>query len=158
VHLLHGEHGLALEAAVRALSLRPSCDASAAAVANVLNYLGRSAEAIQYAEQAIRLTPLVPTIYPGILASSYYGVGRYEDAISAAHAIIELDRDAIDAWLVLAVAESAVGDGPAARAAVVEALRVKPDLTLDAYLATQPYAGQDRLEDLGDRLRWAGLP
>ncbi len=157
VHLLRREHPQALEAASYALNLRPSCDVSAAAVANVLNYVDRSDEAIQYAERAIRLTPIAPTIYPAILASSYYGAGRHEDAIAAAHAIIEVNKDALDAWLVLAAAESAMGNRSAARAAMDEVLRLKPDLSLNAYLETQPYAGMERLEELADRLRWAGL-
>lgn len=157
VHLMRREHAEALAAAEYALNLRPSCDVSAAAVANVLNYVDRSQEAIQFAERAIRLTPIAPTIYPAVLASSYYGAGRHEDAIGAAHAIIELNRDALDAWLVIAAAESAMGNAKAARAAMEEVLRVKPDLTLDAYLATQPYADDERLEELAERLRRAGL-
>jgi len=158
IHLLHGEHDQALKAAQLALQLRPSCDVSAAAVANVLNYLGRSEEAIQYGERAIRLTPIAPTIYPGILASSYYGAGRYEDAITAAHAVIGLNADALDAWLVLAASESAMGNHSAANAAVEEVLQVKPGLTVQAYLETQPYTEQKRLDELADRLRRAGLP
>lgn len=157
VHLLRHEYERALEAARYALDLRPSCDVSSAAVANVLNYVGRSEEAIQYAERAIRLTPIAPTIYPAVLASSYYGAGRYEDAVAAAYAIIELNRDALDAWLVVAAAEAAIGNASAARAAMAEVLRVKPDLTLDAYLATQPYEGRKRLEELAERLSQAGL-
>jgi len=157
VHLLRSEHDKALEAAQHALDLRPSCDVSAAAVANVLNYSGRSEEAIQFAEQAIRLTPIAPTIYPAVLASSYYGAGRYEDAVAAAHAIVENNSDALDAWLILAAAESAIGNSPAAQAAVEEVLQLRPDLTLDKFLATQPYAGNARLEELADRLRSAGL-
>jgi len=34
---------------------------------------------------------------------------------------------------------------------------LRPDLTLDKFLATQPYAGNARLEELADRLRSAGL-
>ncbi|NIM29511.1 MAG: hypothetical protein GTO67_01750 [Gammaproteobacteria bacterium] len=157
VHLLRNEHDEALEAALRALNLRPSCDVSAAAVANVLNYVDRSEEAIQYAERALRLTPIAPTIYPAILASSYYGAGHLEEAIAAAHVIIEHNRDALDAWLVLAAAESAIGNHAAARAAIDEVLRIKPDLTLEAYLETQPYAEKKRLEELAARLRQAGL-
>jgi adenylate cyclase len=157
VHLLRGEHKQALEVALEALHLRPSCDVSAAAVASVLNYMDRSEEAIQYAERAIRLTPIAPAIYPGILASSYYGAGRHEEAVATAHAVIELVADALDAWLVLAAAESAMGHGSAACAAMDEALRVKPDLTLDAYLETQPYVRTECLVELADRLRLAGL-
>ncbi|NCF28448.1 MAG: hypothetical protein GWP69_13760 [Gammaproteobacteria bacterium] len=157
VHLLRAEHDQALAAAQHALNLRPSCDVSAAAVANVLNYIGRSEEAIQFAERAIRLTPIAPTIYPAVLASAYYGAGHFEEAVAAAHAIVEQNRDALDAWLVLAAAESALGNGPAARAAMEEVLQQRPDLTLDGFLATQPYAGNERLEELADRLRSAGL-
>jgi adenylate cyclase len=157
IHLLRREHDQALETALHALDLRPSCDVSAAAVANILNYMERSAEAIQYAERAIRLTPIAPTIYPAILASCYYGAERHEQAIAAAHGIIELNKDALDAWLVLAAAESAMGNEDAARAAAAELLRIKPDLSLDAYLETQPYAREERLQQLGERLRRAGL-
>lgn len=157
IHLLRREHERALEAAAYALHLRPSCDVSAASYANVLNYLDRPEEAIQYAEQAIRLTPMAPTIYPAILASSYYGAGQYEDAITAAHMVVEFNANAIDAWLVLAAAESATGNKAAAQTAMDEVLRVKPDLSLDAYLKTQPYAAEKPLIELTDRLREAGL-
>ena len=158
IHLLRRDHEEALDAAEYALNLRPSCDVSAAAVANVLNYMDRSEEAIQYAERAIRLTPIAPTIYPAVLVSSYYGAGRFEDAILTAHVIIESNRDALDAWMVLAAAEMATENESAARAAIAEVLRIKPDLTLDAFLATQPYAGEERRDELADRLRRAGLP
>jgi adenylate cyclase len=157
VHLTRREYDQALQAAEHALHLRPSCDVSAAAVANVLNYVDRSEEAIQYAERAIRLTPIAPTIYPAILASAYYGAGRHGEAIAAAHAIIALNPNALDAWLILAAAESTLGNRGAAHAAIEEALRIKPDLTLDAFLRTQPYARKERLEELTDRLHGAGL-
>lgn len=157
LHLLHGEHEQALQAAAFALDLRPSCDVSAATFASVLNYLDRSEEAIQHAELSIRLTPIAPTIYPGILASCYYGSGRYEDAIAAAHAVIEHNPDALDAWMILAAAESALGNLAASRAAMDEVLKMKPGLTLDDYLDTQPYARKARLEELAQRLGAAGL-
>ena len=157
VHLQRREHEEALASAKHALDLRPSCDVSAAAIANVLNYLDRSGEAIQFAERAIRLTPIAPTIYPAVLASSYYGAGRLDDAVAAAHAIIELNRDALDAWLVIAAAEAALDNEDAARSAIGEVMLVKPDLTLETYLATQPFARRESLEELGGRLRRAGL-
>jgi tetratricopeptide (TPR) repeat protein len=132
-------------------------DVSAATYASVLNYLDHSEEAIQYAKQAIRLTPVAPTIYPGILASCYYGAGRYEDAVAAAHTVIEHNIDALDAWLVIAAAENAMGNRSAANAAAKEVLEVKPDFTLGGYLETQPYADSQQLETLGSHLASAGL-
>ena len=157
VHLSRREHDLALEAARFALELRPSCDVSAATFASVLNYLDRSEEAIPYAEQAIRLTPIAPTIYPEILASSYFWAGRYEEAIFAAQMVIQHNIDSLDAWLVLAIAESAAGNTPASRAAMEEVLSLRPDLQLNTYLETQPYIGKARLEELEGHLRVAGL-
>ena len=84
-------------------------------------------------------------------------LGRYEEAITAAQAPLTLHADAPDAWLVLAAAESAVQNNTAARAAMNEVLRVKPNLTLDAYLQTQPYANEKHVRELADRLRSAGL-
>jgi TolB-like protein len=157
VHLLHREYEQAFDSAAKAIQLRPSCDVSAATFASVLNYLDRPDEAIQYAEQAIRLTPIAPTIYPGILASSYYWAGRFEEAIAAAHAVIEHNPDALDAWLVLTAAESALDNRPAAQAAAAEVQNLKPDLELSSYLDSQPYVGKERVELLENRLRWAGL-
>lgn len=116
-----------------------------------------SDEAIQYAERAIRLTPIAPTINPAILASSYYGAGRYEEAIAAAHAIIEFNGNAPGAWLFLAATESAIGNHAAVQSAKDEVLRGKPDFSLDAYLENQPYANSKRLAELAEQLRGAGL-
>jgi hypothetical protein len=55
------------------------------------------------------------------------------------------------------MAESAMDNSAAARAAMDEVLRLKPDLTLGTYLETQPYARTERLEELASRLRSAGL-
>ena len=45
----------------------------------------------------------------------------------------------------------------AARAAMTEARRVKPDLALAGYLSTQPFAAQERVDSLRGHLVRAGL-
>ena len=49
IHLFKGEHEKALAESEQAVLARPSCDASYALKAHILNYLGRPAEAIELA-------------------------------------------------------------------------------------------------------------
>lgn len=73
VYLSDREYDRAMTEASLAVSDRPSCPASYSLKANVLNYLGRSDDAIELAQYAMRLTPVHPPMYPAILASAYYG-------------------------------------------------------------------------------------
>ena len=65
VHLTNREYDEASAAAERGVSDRPSCPAAYTIKASVLNFLGRSSEAIEYAQYALRLTPVHPPIYSG---------------------------------------------------------------------------------------------
>ena len=69
IYLLQKDHAKALAEAELAVLARPSCDGSYVAKANILNYLGRPAEAIELAKFAMRLTPVYPVYYPAVLAA-----------------------------------------------------------------------------------------
>jgi len=157
IHLLKREHDQALAEAERAVLARPSCHGAYAAKANILNYLGRPAEAIELAKTAIRLTPAYPTLFSAILASAYYGCGRNEEAIAAAEESLKLDRDNLDALLVLVGAKAALGQTEEAHEATWEVLKVKPGFTLEEFAELQPYKDPQTLERVIDRLRRAGL-
>lgn len=157
VHLLKREHDQALAEAERAVFTRPSCHGAHAAKANILNYLGRPAEAIEFAKNAIRLTPVYPTLYPAVLASAYYGCDRNEEAIAAAKEALKRDRDNLDALLVLAGANAALGQMEEAHGATREVLRVNPGFSLEEFAESQPYKDPRTLESVIDRLRRAGL-
>jgi adenylate cyclase len=157
IHLFKGEHEKALAESEQAVLARPSCDASYALKAHVLNYLGRPAEAIELARFAIRLTPVYPTFYPAVLAAAYYGSGQYEEAVAAAEEVLASDRDNLDALLVLAGVQAALGRTDAARRTAHRVQRVKPDFTLDKFAAGQPYKDPQNLEQVLAMLRKAGL-
>ena len=157
IHLLKREHDQALAEAERAVLARPSCHGAYAAKANILNYLGRPTEAIELAKSAIRHTPAHPTFYPAILASAYYGCGRYEEAIAAAKEALNRDRDNLDALLVLAGANAALGQTEEAHGATREVLKVKPEFTLEEFAKSQPYKDPPTLERVITMLRGAGL-
>jgi adenylate cyclase len=157
IHLLKREHDQSLAEAERAVLARPSCHGAYAAKANILNYLGRPAEAIELAKTAIRLTPAYPTLFSAILASSYYGCGRNEEAIAAAEESLKLDRDNLDALLVLVGAKTALGQTEEAHEATREVLKVKPGFTLEEFAESQPYKDPQTLERVIATLRRAGL-
>ena len=157
IHLTRREYAEASLEADRAVSSRPSCPASYSLKAAVLNYLGRPAEALDFALYAERLTPVRPPMYPAIVAQSLYGSERYEDAIAAASSTIELDARGVDPYVFLAASNAALDCGEEAQRVARNLLRLKPDFSLAAFAQSQPYKERDYLDRLVDRLRSAGL-
>jgi TolB-like protein/predicted Zn-dependent protease len=156
-HLTRREYDEAMTEANRAVSDRPSCPASYAIKASVLNYLGLSTEAIEFAQYALRLTPVYPQMYPAILASAYYGCDRHEEAVAAAKEAIELDEDGLAPYLILAAANGVLGNTKEARSGAEKVLKLKPDFSLAEFAASQPYKDQQQLDRLLTPLKNAGL-
>jgi class 3 adenylate cyclase/TolB-like protein len=140
-----------------AVSARPSCPASFAMMADILNYLGESGEAIEHAQHAFRLSPIHPQIFPAVLASAYHGAGRYEDAMVAAKGAIELDPTKIEPYLILTACAVVLGQAKEAQRAAREVLALKPGFSLDVFAGTQPYKDPEHLDRLVDQLKSAGF-
>jgi len=140
-----------------AISDRPSCPAAFALKAAALNYVENSGEAIEFAQYATHLTTVHPPMFSTILASAFYGSGRHEDAISAAHAAIELRATDVDPHLVLAASNMAMGRPEQARSATEKVVELAPNFNLAEFGETQPYKEQKHLDRLLDQLRSAGL-
>ena len=157
IHLNRREYAEASVEADQAVFSRPSCPASYSLKAAVLNYLSRSAEAIEFAQYAVHLTPVHPPFYPAILAHALYGAGRYEDAIAAAKAAIGLDPRKIEPYVFLATSNVALDRGEAARRAAQDLRAHQPDFSLASFADSQPYKDQAHLDRLIDQLRTAGL-
>jgi class 3 adenylate cyclase/tetratricopeptide (TPR) repeat protein len=158
LHLSRREFEDANDEAERAVAARPSCPASFSLKAGVLNYLGRSGEAIEHAEFALRLMPLQSApIFPAVLASALYGSGRYDEAIEAAKSAIEIDEKNVDPYLVLAESSIALGRSEEARQAASVVKKIQPEFSLEKFAKSQPYKDPDRLDQLLGQLRQAGL-
>jgi tetratricopeptide (TPR) repeat protein len=158
VHLAHREYAQAMTQATQGVAARPSCNGAYAIKSSVLNYLGRPHEAIEFAQYAVRLTPVYPAEFPAILAAAYHDGGRYADAIAAANASLQLRNDDIDPLLILAAAHVASGDPEEARRTAGRVLELEPSFGLSAFAQTQPYQNPQDLKRLIGRLRAAGLP
>ncbi|KPJ78251.1 MAG: hypothetical protein AMJ54_04595 [Deltaproteobacteria bacterium SG8_13] len=157
IHLHNKEHDKALVASEKAVLARPSCDASYALKANILNYVGRPEQAIDLARFAMRLSPVFPSYYPAVLAVSYYGSGMFEEAVAAADVALQVDPGNIDALVVSAAANAAMDRSAEARAAVENIRRARPDFNLQRFARRQPYKNPQDLEQLVGRLTRAGL-
>jgi adenylate cyclase len=157
VHLLKREYDQAMAEADQAILDRPSCTGAYAVKANILNYLGRPTDAIEFAKSAIRLTPVHFPLYPAILASAYYGSDRHEEAIAVSEEVLNRDSDNLDALLVLAGAKAAMNRMEEAHGVTQEVLRVKPEFSLEKFAQSQPYKEPQTLDSVIAMLRKAGL-
>jgi TolB-like protein len=157
VHLIRREFDEAMAEASQAVSDRPSCPAAYSIKASVLTYLGHATDAIQFAQYALRLTPVHLPMYPAVLASAYFGAGKYEEAVSAAKAAIDLDEGSVDPYLILAASNGTLGNTQEARWGAEKILKLKPDFSLTEFAASQPYKNQQQLDHLLDQLRCIGL-
>ena len=157
VHLRRREFDEAMIEVTRAVSDRPSCPGAYALKAGVLNYLGRPVDAIEFAEYALRLTPVHPPMYPAVLATAYYGSDRHDEAITATKTAIALDEQQVDPYLIMAASNTVLGHSEAAQQTAQKVLELKPDFNLTEFAASQPYKEQEHLDRLLAHLTSAGL-
>jgi adenylate cyclase len=157
VYLRENKHEKALAAAERTVLARPSCDAAFAVKAEVLNYLGKSTEAIGLAKFAMRLAPVYPSYYPAVLSAAYYGSSRFQEALDAAEVSFEADPNNLDALLLMVAANSSLGRYDQAQKAVNNLRNIRPEFTTDTFATNHPYKDLKSLEKMVSLLKQAGL-
>jgi TolB-like protein/class 3 adenylate cyclase/tetratricopeptide (TPR) repeat protein len=157
VYLREKKHEKALAAAERTVLARPSCDAAFAVKAEVLNYLGKSTEAIGLAKFAMRLAPVYPSYYPAVLSAAYYGSSRFQEALDAAEVSFEADPNNLDALLLMVAANSSLGRYDQAQKAVNNLRSIRPEFTTDTFATNHPYKDLKSLEKMVSLLKQAGL-
>jgi adenylate cyclase len=157
VHLVRREYDEAISEATNAVIYRPSCPAAYTIKASVLTYLDQADEAVDFAQYAMRLTPVHPPMYPAVLASAYYGCDRFEEAAAAAKNSVELEGVDLSPYLYLAASCAAIGRMVEAHRTVSEVREKEPNFTLAGFSQTQPYKNAKILDLLITRLKDAGL-
>ena len=115
------------------------------------------APAVELARFAIRLSPVYPAYYATVLASAYYGCGRFEEAVDAARTCLESDPESVDALLIMAAGSIALGRTAQAREAAETVRRVKPGFTRAGYAAAESYKDPRHLQQMLEMLERAGL-
>jgi TolB-like protein/tetratricopeptide (TPR) repeat protein len=142
-----------------ALALSPSCALAYGFSAIVRAWMGDSAAAIVHGRLGIRLSPYDPLIYiPYVgLAYAHYFAGEWEDAMQAARRACQANPHFSVPWYLLTGALIRLARTEEARASARRVVAVQPDFTV-SDLISGGITSADRIADLADALRQAGLP
>lgn len=155
LNLNFNEHDKAVYHQERALSLNPNSDLIVVQQGEVLTWLGRPQEGVEWIRRAMRLNPYHPERFWNHLGRAQF-VGRaYPDAAASFSRITSPDHTH---HAFLAAASAQMGNSTAANAHTQEILRREPAFTVESYLATLHYKHDADRTHHRDALLKAGLP
>jgi adenylate cyclase len=155
VNLTRDDHDKATYHQERALALNPNYDLVVVQQGELLTWLGRPEEGIEWIRKAMRLNPHHPERFWSHLARACYCAERYAEA---AEALSRLTRPDHTHHAFLAATFAQMGNSIAAGAHATEVLKREPQFSVAAYLATQHYRHEvDRKRHEAGLLK-AGLP
>jgi TolB-like protein/class 3 adenylate cyclase/tetratricopeptide (TPR) repeat protein len=151
-----GEFARAKAAFDTALSLSPGSAEILTFYAGWAITFGELERGAEVTDHAIRLNPNYPMWAAGPFAYSYFMAGRHADAVRM------LDRQTPDnytrvRWVVRAGSYAALGRADEARAAVRQALKRFPELTIESFVSDPGYNDAERRR-LIETMRRAGFP
>jgi len=154
LHLISRDHDRAMYHQERALALNPNNDLIVVQQGELLTWLGRPEEGIEWIRKAMRLNPYHPERYWSHLGRAYFVAQRYAEALEA---FARISRPDHTHHAFMAAASAHMGEGETARAHAREVMRGQPDFTIDAYLATLHYKHQSDRAHHREGLLKAGL-
>ena len=139
----------------RALSLNPNSDLIVVQQGELLTWLGKPEDGIDWIRKAMRLNPYHPERFWSHLGRAQHAAHLYADAVQSFSRITKPDHTH-HAFLAAALAQ--MGDTTAAAAHAGEVLSREPAFTAGNYLATMHYKREEDLEHHREGLLKAGLP
>jgi adenylate cyclase len=139
----------------RALNLNPNDDLIVVQQGELLTWLGRAEEGIDWIRKAMRLNPYHPVRFWSHLGRAYFVARRYADAIDAFN-----HPSPLDAVHHAYLAASHAGLGNTAESAhhAEQVLKLAPDFTIAAHLGMAHHRHPADLEHHRELLSRAGLP
>jgi adenylate cyclase len=153
--LMFNEHDKALYHQERALSLNPNSDLIVVQQGEVLTWLGRAEEGIEWIRRAMRLNPYHPERFWSHLGRAQYTARLYADAIASYSKLTAPDQTH---HAFLAASSAQLGNRTAAAAHTREVLQRQPDFTVQYLLKTLHYRQPSDTEHVHEGLLKAGLP
>jgi adenylate cyclase len=155
LNLTRDDHNKAAYHQERALALNPNYDLVVVQQGELLTWLGRPEEGIDWIKKAMRLNPYHPERFWNHLGRAYYCAEKYAEAAEAFSRITQPDHTH-HAFLAATFAQ--MGNAVAAAAHAAEVLKREPKFSVAAYLTTQHYKREvDRRRHEAGLLS-AGLP
>jgi len=149
------EHDKAIYHQERALGLNPNSDLIVVQQGELLTWLGRPEEGIEWIRRAMRLNPYHPQRFWNHLGRAQYTARNYADAMQSFSKLTTPDHTH---HALLAASSAQLGNRTAATAHVHEVLQQAPDFTIESYLKTFHYRQQSDTEHVREGLLKAGLP
>jgi adenylate cyclase len=140
----------------RALELNPNDDLIVVQQGEILTWLGRAEEGVEWIRKAMRLNPYHPARFWHHLGRACFATRRYAEAAEALSRIASPD-EFVHAFL--AACHAMAGHPARAAEQVAAALKRKPGFSVTKdYLPTLHYKREDDLAHHRDALLKAGLP
>jgi adenylate cyclase len=136
----------------RALTMNPNDPRIVAQRGELLTWLGKAEEGVEWVEKAVRLDPSGAPGRAHLLGRAYYGAARYKEAAQAYLTIPSPNCGWRAEW-----AASLKQAGPDDDAAVAELKRDCSDFLVDAYIEQMAYARQEDRDHLAAGMHNAGL-
>ena len=153
------DHRLADETFERALALNASCAFVYSFGCVPVAYGGDAARAIDWAERAIRLSPVdaMNFIPQGIIGMGNFLLGRHEEAVAAGRRAVQLNPNfsVVHAWLAAPLAK--LGRLHEAKAAGGRLLALDPNFSIGRW-STAVGIAPHIIDAVADALRLADLP
>ncbi len=155
IQLYRGRYDEAEFHAQKALALNPNRPNTLANMGNFLLYVGRPAEAVVFYTDAMRLDPHHPAWYWAVLGCAHFMAHRYAEAVAAFR-----HRPSSKSYehAYLAACHAQLEEEGPTRAEAAELMRLRPDFSVAAFMAGEPYKAAADREHLASSLRKAGLP
>jgi Flp pilus assembly protein TadD len=147
------------EALTVALDLNPNFALAHMILGSILGYGGRSDEGLAHTAVAMRLSPRdsIQAANLSTIGTCHFTAGRLSEAAEFQHRAVQLKPDFGTAWRSLASVSGLNGDLDLARAALAEALRLQPNLSLDWIERFHPIVLPEHRALYAEGLRRAGL-
>jgi adenylate cyclase len=155
LNLNREDHDQAAYHQERALALNPNYDLVVVQQGELLTWLGRPEEGIDWIKKAMRLNPYHPERFWNHLGRACYCAEKYAEAAEAFSRITRPDHTH-HAFLAATFAQ--MGNAVAAAAHATEVLKREPKFSAAAYLATQHYKREVDRDRHEAGLLKAGLP
>jgi adenylate cyclase len=139
----------------RAFALNPNDPRMLAQRGELMVWLGRPEEGVEWVQRAMQLDPFGANGFAHLLGRALRADRRYEDAITA-YKRVHTVRYQHHAEIAACYAASGIDHEAAKQKA--ETLRLNPDFSTEKYIASLPYKNATDREHLRDSLHKAGLP
>jgi adenylate cyclase len=157
------QHEKAIKAGKRSIALNPNYAMGHAFLASSMFFSGHLDEAKTLLEIAYRLDPKLPTnIWLQLRVAIYAGLEQYEEALEVCHQMRKHTLSGnMRKWippLLYSLIYQRLGREEDARAAMAEALKINPALSLEAVKMSRFYKNPAHLQRELDAYRKAGMP